>query len=137
MDLADEETRKRVLAEPTEDDDDEPAEKCLRAEDFVAKASMGEVTGTWITDESGTLNEDAAGDTWNDCLGVGGELDKQAVEEATEKALDSLLADGVVKDMNREDAKGFKTLTTRWDKRRRMEDGEWKMKVRFVGREYK
>ena len=30
----------------------------------------------------------------------------------------------------------FKTLTTRWDKRWRTKDGEWKMKVGFVGREY-
>ena len=49
----------------------------------------------------------------------------------------SLLAHGVVEDMKREDAKGFKTLKTRWDKRWRMKDGEWKMKVRLVGREYK
>ena len=69
MELADEETRKRALVEPTEDDDDEPAEKYWRAEDFVAKASMDEFTGTWITDENGTLDEDAARDTWTDCLG--------------------------------------------------------------------
>ena len=55
----------------------------------------------------------------------GGELDRQAADEATEKALDSLLAHGVVEDMKREDAKGFKTLTTRWDKQWRMKDGEW------------
>ena len=98
---------------------------------------MDELTGTWITDENGIPDEDAAGDTWTDCLGAGGELDRQAADEATEKALDSLLAHGYVEDMKREDAKGFKTLTTRWDKRWRMKDGEWKMKVRFVGREYK
>ena len=136
MELADEETRKRALVEPTEDDDDEPAEKYWRAEDFVAKASMDELTGTWITDENGILDEDAAGDTWSDCLEAG-ELDRQAADEATENALDSLLAHGVVEDVTRGDAKGFKTLTTRWDKRWRMKDGEWKMKVRFVGREYK
>ena len=68
---------------------------------------------------------------------AGGELDRQAADEAIKKALASLLAQGVVEDMKREDAKGFKTLTTRWDKRWRMKDGEWKMKVRFVGREYK
>ena len=45
-------------------------------------------------------------DTWTDCLGAGGELDRQAADEATEKALDSLLAHGVVEDMKREDAKG-------------------------------
>ena len=50
---------------------------------------------------------------------------------------DSLLPHRVVEDMKREDTKGFKTLTTRWDERGRMKDGEWKMKVRFVGREYK
>ena len=75
MELADEETRKRAVVEPTDDDDDEPAEKYWRAEDFVAKASMDELTGTWITDEKGILDEDAAGDTWTDCLGAGGELD--------------------------------------------------------------
>ena len=52
------------------------------------------------------------------------------------EALDSLLAHGVVEDKKREDAKGFKISTTRWYKRWRMKDGEWKMKVRFVGREY-
>ena len=123
MELADEETRKRALVEPTEDDD-EHAEKFWRAEDFVAKASTDELTGTWITDENGILDEDAAGDTWTDCLGAGGELDRQAAEESTKKALDSLLARGVVEDAKREDAKGFKTLTTRWDKRWRMKDGE-------------
>ena len=69
--------------------------------------------------------------------GTGGELDRQAADDATDKTLDSLLAHGLVEDMEREDAKGFKTLTTRWGKRWRMKDGEWKMKVRFVGREYK
>ena len=137
MELTDEETRKRALVEKTEDDDGVPAEKCWGAEDFVAKASMDELTGTWITDENKILDEDAAGGTWTDCLGAGGELDGQAADEATEKALDSWLAHGVVEEMEREDAKGFKTLTTRWDKRWRMKDGKWKMKVRFVGREYK
>ena len=137
MELTDEETRKRAPVEKTEDDDGVPAEKYWGAEDFVAKASMDELTGTWITDENKILDEDAAGGTWTDCLGAGGELDGQAADEATEKALDSWLAHGVVEEMKREDAKGFKTLTTRWDKRWRMKDGEWKMKVRFVGREYK
>ena len=65
MELADEETWKSALVEPTEDDD-EPAEKYWRAEDFVAKASMDELTGTWITDENEILDEDAAGDTWTE-----------------------------------------------------------------------
>ena len=91
---------------------------------------MGELTGNWLADEDGILDEDGAGDTWS-------ELDTQAAAEATEKALDSLLAHGVVEDMKRADAKGFKTLTTRWDNRWWMKDGEWKMKVRFVGREYR
>ena len=133
MELTDEETRKRALVETTGDGDDEPAEKYWRAKDFVAKASMDELTGNWLTDENGILDEDAAGDTWTDCLGAGGEFDMQASDEATEKAFDSLLAHGVVEDMKREDAKGFKTQTTRWDKRWRMKDDE----VRFVGREYK
>ena len=78
--------------EPTGDDDDEPAKKHWRAEDFVAKASMDELTGNWLTDENGIFDNDAAEDTWTDCLGTGGELDKQAAAEATEKASDSLLA---------------------------------------------
>ena len=137
MELTDEETRKRELVETTGDDDDEPAEKYWRAEDFVAKASMDELTGNWPTDGNGIVDEDAAGDTWTDCLGAGGELDMPSAAEATEKALYSLLANGVVEDMKRENANGFNTLTTRWEKRWRMKDGEWKMKVRFVGREYK
>ena len=56
----------------------------------------------------------------------------QAAAEATEKASDSLLAHGVLEDMKRENAEGFKSLTTRWDKRWKMKDGDWKMKVRFV-----
>ena len=60
-----------------------------RAEYFVAKASMDEFSGSWITDENGILDEDAAGDTWTDCLGASGELDRQAADEATEKVLDS------------------------------------------------
>ena len=97
-----------------------------RAEDFVAKASMDELTRNWFTDESGIFDEDAAGDTWTDCLEAGGELDTQAADEATEKTLDSLLAHGVVEDMKREDARGFKTLTTMGqtleDEGRRVED---------------
>ena len=71
---------------------------------------MDELTGTWITDENGILDEDAAGDTRTDCLGASGEIDRQAADEATEKALDSLLAHGFVEDMKREDAKGFKHI---------------------------
>ena len=139
MELADEETRKRALVEPTEDDDDEPAENYWRAEDFVAKASMDELTGTWITYENGILDEDAAEDTWTDCLGAGGQLDRQAADEAIEKALDSLLAHGFVEDMRREDAKGFKTLTTRWDTledegRRAENEGEIRWARKQMGR---
>ena len=104
MELADEETRKRALVERTEDDD-EPAEKYWRAEDFVEKASMDELTGTCITEENGILDEDAAGDTWTGCLGAGGELDRQAADEETEKALDSLLAHGVVDVRTRRDSR--------------------------------
>ena len=81
--------------ETTGDDDDEPAEKYWRAQDFVAKASMAH---------------------WPDCLGAGGKLDKQAEAEATEKALDNLLAHGVVEDMKREDATKFISLRTRLEK---------------------
>ena len=75
MELTVEETRKRALVETTGDDDEEPAEKYWRGEDFVAKASMDELTGNWLTGENGILDEDAAGDTWTDCLEAGGELD--------------------------------------------------------------
>ena len=69
MHLTDAETRKRMLVETTGDDDDEPAEKYWRAEDFVAKASMEELTRNWLTDENGIFDNDAAEDTWADCLG--------------------------------------------------------------------
>ena len=115
MDLTDEETRKRALVETT-GDDDEPAEKYRRDEDCVAKALMDELTGNWLTDENGILDEDAAGDTWTDCLGAGGEHGRQAAAEATEKALDSLLAHGGIQDSD--DAMG-QTLE---DEGRRVED---------------
>ena len=136
MDLTDAKTPKRTLVETTGEDDDEPAEKYWRAGDFVAKASMDELNGNWLAHENEIFNNDAAEDTWTDCLGAGGELDKQAEAEATEKALDSLFAHGVVEDMKRADATKFQSLTTRWEKGWKMKDGEWKMKVRFVGREY-
>ena len=41
MNLTDAETRKRTLVETTGEDDDEPAKKYWRAEDFVAQASDG------------------------------------------------------------------------------------------------
>ena len=41
------------------------------------------------------------------------------------------------RDLNREDASNFKCDTTRRKKGWRMKDGEWKMKVRLVAREYK
>ena len=56
--------------------------------------------------------------------------------ETTKKALDSLRSHGLVEDMKREETDNFKFLTTRWEKSWRMKDGEWKMKVRFVVREY-
>ena len=39
--------------------------------------------------------------------------------------------------MKREDATKFKSLTTRWEKGRKMKNGKWKIKVRFVDREFK
>ena len=63
MELTDEETRKRALVECIGDDDDELGEEYRRAEDFVAKASMDELNGNWLTDDKGVLDEDAAGDT--------------------------------------------------------------------------
>ena len=44
-------------------DDDEPADKYWRVEDFVAKASMDDLTGKWLTDENGIFDHDAAEDT--------------------------------------------------------------------------
>ena len=81
--------------------------KYWRAEDFVAQASMDELTGNWLTDENEIFDNDAAEDTWADCSGAGGELDRQAEAEVTEEALDSLLAHGVVDDMMREEATKF------------------------------
>ena len=63
MDLTSAETRQRTLVETTGDDDDEPADKYWRAEDFVAKASMDELTGNWLTDETRTFDNDAASST--------------------------------------------------------------------------
>ena len=78
---------KRAVVEATDSGDDLPAEKCWRADDFVAKASVDELTGSWLADGKQT--------TWTIyCQGGGGALDKQAEPEATEKALDSLLAHG-------------------------------------------
>ena len=134
-DLTDAEIRKRTLVETTSTDDDEPAEKYWRDEDFAAKASMDELTGSWLADEHGIFDHDVAEDTWAACQGQYGEIDKQAEAEATEKAPDSLLAHGVVEDMKREDATTFKSLTTRWELGWRMRDGEWKTTVRFVGRD--
>ena len=76
-------------------------------------------------------------DTWADCLGRAASSTRQAEAEATEKALDSLLAHGVVEDVKRVGATNFKFLTTHWENGWRMKDGCWKMKVRFVSREYK
>ena len=103
MDLTDAETRQRTLVETTGADGDEPAEKYWRVEDFVAKASMDELPGRWLTNDYGIFDHKAAEDTWAD-QGTGGELDKQAEAEATEKALGSWLAHEVVEDMKREDA---------------------------------
>ena len=43
----------------------------------------------------------------------------------------------MVEDTKLDDAVNFKFLTTWWEKGWCMKDGEWKMKVRFVAREYK
>ena len=105
-------TRKRALMETTNSRDDAPAESYWRADDIVAKASMDELTRSWLVDERN--DEGAATDTPTVVrLGGGGAKDKQAEPEATKKALDSLLAHGVVEDMMREDAVNFKFLTTR------------------------
>ena len=94
---------------------------------------------SWLAAGSMTriFDHDAAKDNWADLPGAGGELDKQAQAGATEKALDSLLAHKIGKNTKREDATKFTLLTTSWAKGWRMKDGSWKMKVRFVGREYK
>ena len=57
-------------------------EKYWCAEDFEAETSMDELTGNWPADENGIFDIDAAEDTWADCLGPGGELDRQAEDEA-------------------------------------------------------
>ena len=78
MDMTVAETRKRTLVETTGADDDETAEKYLRAEDFVAEASMDELTGRRIIDENGIFDHDASEETWAAGLGAGGELDRQS-----------------------------------------------------------
>ena len=70
--------------ETTGDDDEERTQQYWRAENFVAKASTDELTGNWLTDKNGILDEDAAGDTWDACR----EVDMQAADEVTEQALD-------------------------------------------------
>ena len=40
--------------------DDAPAGKYWRADDFVAKASMVELAGSWLVDEKGEIDEDTA-----------------------------------------------------------------------------
>ena len=83
--------RKRALMETPDSGDDAPAGKHWRAHDFVAEASKDELTGSWLVDDIGKIDEDAVTDTWTvDCLGGGGTLQKQDEIEATEKALDSL-----------------------------------------------
>ena len=90
----------------------------------MAKASMDELTGSWLVDESGEIDEDSATYTWTvDYLG-GSAVDKQSEIEATKKALDSLLAHRVVEDMKRDDAANSKFLTTRWEKGWRMKASE-------------
>ena len=81
---------------------------------------MNKLTGNWLTDENRIFDR-RCGRHLGRLPRAGGEVDKQAEAEATEKALDSLLAHGVVEDMKREDATQFKSLTTRWEKG--LEDG--------------
>ena len=46
-----------------------------RPDDLVAKASVDELTNSWLVDETGEIDEGAATDTWTaDCLGGGGAL---------------------------------------------------------------
>ena len=72
-----------------------------------------ELVGGCLRDEHGQDDEATAAETWSvDYLGAGGALDAQAAAETNEKALDSLLAHGVVEDMRREDANNFKFLTS-------------------------
>ena len=48
-----------------------------------------------------------------------------------------LLANGVVRDIRRDEGAGMKHLTARWEKTWRKRNIEWVYKVRFVGPEYK
>ena len=76
-------TRQRSLMENTDSSDHVPAEKCWRADHFVAKASMDELTGSWLVDENGEVDEGAATDTW---CGGGALRFKQVELEVTEGA---------------------------------------------------
>ena len=73
--------RNTKVVDTTGSDDDEPAEKYWRAEDIVAKASMDELTGRWLTDENRIFDHDVAEDTWADCREASGDLDMQAEAE--------------------------------------------------------
>ena len=133
MDLTDAETMENAGGK-TGSDDDKLEEKYWRAEDFVAKASMDEPLASGLLTRMESSTTMLRKTHW---FVAGGELEKQAEAEATEEALDSLLAHGVVEDTNREGATTFKSLTTRWDKGCQVKDGEWKMIVQFVGQEHK
>ena len=60
---------RRTPVETTGADDDEPADRYSHAWDFMAKASIDELTGRKLTDENGIFDCDAAEDTLADCQG--------------------------------------------------------------------
>ena len=43
--------------ETMESGDDTPQEKCWRADGFVAKASLDELTRSWLVDENGQIED--------------------------------------------------------------------------------
>ena len=88
--------------------------------------------------------EEQVEDQWSDEHGQGEmfkglhcKVEADVDTMATEAALDRLLANGVVRDIRRDDGAGMKQLTPRWEKTWRKRNNEWEYKVRFVGREYK
>ena len=66
-------SRKRALLETMDSGDGALADKYGRADDIVAKASMDELTGSWLVNENGEIDEDTAtGTLMADCLAGGG-----------------------------------------------------------------
>ena len=88
--------------------------------------------------------EEQVEDYWSDEHGQGEmfegphcKVEPDVDTTATEAAMDHLLANGVVRDIPRDEGAGVKHLTTRREETWRKRNNEWEYNVRFVGRECK